>query len=249
MEGSRRVTALIPCAGNGTRYSDSGSFPRAKHLIPVEWEGLRRPMVGHVLRGLPGSVGRVVLGVQTDYAAMTRDLPVAVCAVGTSLGQADTLRQMLNAELDGTDADGPCLVVNCDAVIRSAILGHLVHAVTMRPEYCMACCVQRTESLGFSYVDRVPNPRSFAEKIRLSPWGMSGAWAFRSMRELREAVKLAMSAHTEIGLREEVYLSHALNFLSGPFLAWQIDPEHDIVDWNTPEALAASGARLVSWAG
>ncbi len=251
MEGNQRVTVLIPCAGNGERYNIAGLNPAeyppvrsqaAKHLMQVEWDGEQRPMVGHVIRRLPAGVGRVMLGVRPQDYHDSYMLPVAVCQVVDSLGQADTVRQMLDAELAGTDGDGPCLVLNCDALLPTVAVGSLIYSVTTQPAYCMACAVQFSTNLGMSYVDQVPHPTRFLEKQRLSSFGMSGAWAFRSMRELRSAVQTSIRAG-DCHSNGEVYLSHALNHLPGPHVAWQIGAR-DVVDWNTPEALASSGARI-----
>jgi hypothetical protein len=243
MDTSGCVATLIPCAGFGERFRKDGSPALAKHLLPVTWRGLTCPMVRHVIRSLPASRGIVILGVRASAFEESYCIPARTVVVEYSRGQADTLRQMLESDLASGTFDAACVVVNCDALISSVAVGYILQAVMRRPHaYCSASVVQRSSSNGMSYVDSVPHPTRFAEKEPISSFGMSGAWAFRSKRELLAAIQTSMALSESC--RGEVYLSHAMNHLQGEHLALQIEPM-DVVDWNTPESLAASGAAIV----
>lgn len=237
MAGRKHVTVLIPAAGRSERFVQHG-YHGSKALLRVEHEGVQRTMLGHVLRTLPDYT-RCIVGCRSrDHVGFYAHAIHAVPLVHTS-GQADTLRQIL--EHIGTDYESVCLVVNCDALVPRAHLRALVDLV-LYENYGVAALVHRTRDSNCSFVDQIPHPTVFREKEPISEYGMSGAWAVRSPAHLLDALR--MSVFNDAVVSGEHYLSTALNRVPGPYVAYQTTPEQ-IVDWNTPEALEASGARIL----
>lgn len=247
MEVGRRLTVLIPCAGRGERYGGE------KALARVEWRGAVRTMLGHVIHGLPDH-NRVVVGVRVEermrYAAQHF---CWTTNIRDSWGQAVTLWQMLqNLRLDETD--GPALVLNCDSLLPLHHLRHMAETV-VRENLCSVSLVHRLElddqtARAMSYVDRVPDPTHFVEKPVVPPsrYAMTGAWAFRSMTELRDAIYRAMGEYGSgpAASRGELYLSQAMNYLPSGRHGTEIVERDDVVDWNTPATMALTGARILA---
>jgi molybdopterin-guanine dinucleotide biosynthesis protein A len=245
MANRRQFTAIIPCAGRSERFEAAG-YNGGKALMIVDHVGRRDAMIGHVLRTLPFADRRLVIaGCRTnDYAGM-ESFQVRPVRIENSRGQSETILMCLGALLNDRE-DEACLVVNCDALISGYLLDRIIASVNENDDVSMACVVQESADPGMSYVDQVPYPTRFVEKQQISGYGMSGAWYFRSAEELYQAINYQILTRTWHGKNNEFYLSEALNYLPGRKMAWIAEaPREQIVDWNTPEALLASGARII----
>lgn len=234
MESHRRVKVVIPAAGDSRRYSEAGiAIPKPD--LRVKFRGHTRTMLEHVISTIPNICGKTYVGLRPDMVG-PKSTHFERVDIRNSAGQADTVLQIL----DRFTEDSPLLVMNSDALIERAALRRIIDDVTDR-KFSVGIVVQRTHNEGMSYVDQVPHPVRFVEKQRLSAFGMSGAWSFRSSRELDDALRYLLG-HRRMS-KGEPYLSQALNYVGGKKVTLEIEP-HDIVDWNTPEAFAASGAVI-----
>lgn len=220
-----RKRILIPAAGRSERFREAG-YETPKPFLGVSYKGVETTMLGHVLRSLPND--DYLIGVPSGY-----DDGANRVVIPHSRGQADTLLQLARH----CQEDGPVLIVNSDVVFRTSELDYLFRVLSF---YDGSLLVQNASNPAMSYVDRVPHPTRFAEKERISDWGISGAWAHRSVFALRDALEKVVS---DAGPGEP-YLSHALNLVKGDWYAREIAPSIDMVDWNTPMALKASGAEI-----
>jgi CTP:molybdopterin cytidylyltransferase MocA len=238
MAHSVRKVVVIPAAGISARFGVGVT----KAALPVGWRGAVRPMLHHVLSHLPQDF-RVVIGTTRSQMPVfenlvaTRPAPptVDVVSVGEATnGQADTIHRIL----EFVDPMSSCIVVNCDNVFMVDL-----RILTMTLDlHEAAMFVHQSNNPACSYVNQIPNPTRFEEKIPISEWALSGAWAFRSSRHLQDI----LWGHLRQGERTngEFYLSTALNRMGGSKLAIAIGRDQ-VLDWGTPETLAASGAVLM----
>lgn len=239
MADHRCVTALIPAAGGSRRYNDAG-YAGTKALLTVEYNHVHLPMIQHVIQTIPPIVERVIVGCRGEDVAAFYDVCETVPITG-SVGQADTLLQMLEHV-----EEGQVLIVNCDALLPKHILECLLLLTSEHNSVATVVC--DVSFPNWSYVDSIICPSKFVEKPRPQGawrWGMAGAWAFRSSKDLRTALKMVVEDFKADPISSgEVYLSTALNHIPGQKHAVMTRLEY-VVDWNTPEALVASGGRIL----
>lgn len=210
-----------------------------KAALPVQWQGVVKPMLHHVLDQIPHEWS-IVIGT-TDAQMGTFHKLVSggykgrltlVSVGGPTQGQADTLLKMSRH----VDPMRRAVVVNCDNVFLVDL-----RLLTRGPE-SVSMLVHESTDPACSYVDQVPNPTRFAEKRVISRWALSGAWGFLSSRQLGSALgKLLQTTDRTAG---EFYLSTALNYVGGRKSAVVIGRDQ-VLDWGTPAALAATGAVLM----
>lgn len=220
---------LIPAAGESQRFREGG-HETPKPDLRIECAGRTRLMLDWVLDAHEGRV--VAVGAHRD-SRETYDHPIRRFRVAKTRGQAHTLLQLVRR---ACPLDIPVLVVNCDMIIPSDSLQKTMSVVEQGADF--GVLVARTSRAGMSHVDRIPHPTQFLEKNGNGDIAMVGAWAFASSRQLEDALRGACED------LYEPYLSHALARLKGVCTAVECG-EDDFTDWGTPEAVAASGARIV----
>ena len=201
-------------------------------------------MVEHVLDSLPQDVSpRLVATTRSLAGQFEKKIGERSYVYGMwdrTRGQADTIRLLLE-QIGYAPTQGGVLVVNVDNILPTQSLASLRLTADMVSASCSIMVHQSTDR-SCSYVDNVLNPRVFLEKPDRPPseFAMSGAWWFRSGNLLLEALEKLDRVCPE----GEVYLSQALQYLPGRKVCVPVAPA-EVVDWGTPEKLAASGARLV----
>lgn len=260
----RELIVVVPAAGHSRRWRDGGA-PGHKALLQVDHRvgtmgvpreilsipgalragGLRLPMLLWTLMYRPAG-SQVLVGARTpDVGPLVQVLQQLghghrVVDVGASStdGQADTVRRVLRTP---RARDPEVLVLNCDVVPSAGILDLLV-AFGRASGAPLAVLVEPSTSPAMSYVDRVPWFRRAAEKERISQWALTGAYWFASARNLQDRLEGLDDRARHGG---ELYLSGALR--ASPYDAMGLSIACDpgtVLDWGTPEALAATGARL-----
>lgn len=227
MAGSRRVKILIPAAGESRRFREAG-FSLPKPFLPVEWGGVVKTMLEHVVDCVPPEY-EIVVGVRVPRR-LNRGVAVAVRDTG---GQADTVRQMLG-HVDAADA---VMTMDCDTLVPFNVAEFAATLSTYRA----AVCVADIGHADMSRVDCVPNPSVFVERGAISRWGVVSVRGFDSAGVLSEVLEEVVEEHARSGT--EPYLSHALNRYPGVKYAHVINTFHD---WGTPDKLRISGARIVT---
>lgn len=239
------TTVLIPAAGESRRFREAG-YAGPKALLPVDWRGVRQPAVLHLLDSVwSRHRWHTVVGTTTalapQFAEVLRGRDAEVLDVGDSTcGQADTLLRMARLRRE----DDPAVVVNCD-VVPNLSLWPLRAAIAPGGGCTAAVLVGQSESLSASYADAVPYFCGCVEKPASVPpggWALLGVYALVSPRQLRVALDETLRSGERVG--GEAYLSDALGRLPGQKLALACDPGV-VLDWGTPAALAATGARIV----
>lgn len=196
-----RITTIVPAAGRGERFAEWGPKPLVRVTVPGDSMGKTprtRSIIEHVCSPLPRDI--IVATTIELQGAIREEVPFAnVISIGAvSSGQADTiLRTIVQCRLEEE-----ILVVNCDELF-ALDLSLLVEAGRASGAET-ASLVGRVEGDNWSFVDQIPSPVRFAERERLSEWGMLGAWWFRSAKMLAGSL-LATVMH-----EREPYLSQAL---------------------------------------
>jgi hypothetical protein len=223
-----RFKVLVPAAGRSERFAAAG-YLKPKPDLLIEYDGMRAKMLDWAISPLPRLVtGPVVVGAAPGMAG-----PDAACAlvrVHNSRGQAHTLMTLIG---EMYHRDEPLLIINSDVVFEKEDLSSICREVAHGAD--IGILVQRSDSTAMSYVDRVPYSNKYAEKLVISKFAMSGAWAFRSSARLLDAL-------VSVQDMPEPYLSHAMNRMNG---VHSCVVAGKILDWGTPDAVVASGARIV----
>ena len=212
---------LIPAAGRSTRFAAQGYTTPKPFLQIRDRNGVSKRMVDHVADSAPIGLTHIL------YPAGAPD----------SSGQAESVLILVNQVLDQLD-DARVLVLDCDMVLPRAVLIVLEKVLSV---YSMSVAVAETFDPNASRIDSFPFPRVFAEKQPIGKWGIVGARAFRSARNLKTALEYTISVAKRTG--SEPYISEAMNYYPGTAVAI---PTDDFQDWGTPERVAASGATIVS---
>lgn len=226
-----RFRVLVPAAGMSQRFVDAGHATPKPDLV-INHMGHSVTMLDWALSALPHTlIGPIVAGVRTEMTGPFR--PHVRVNIENSMGQAHTLLAMMHATCL---RDEPVLVINSDVVFAQQDLVSTCEEVLKGAD--SGILVYRSESKAMSYVDRVPYATRFVEKNRISAFAMAGAWAFRSSNQLQDCLEYAYANN------DEPYLSHAMNAMRGVHACHQTEAKH-VLDWGTPEALAATGARIV----
>lgn len=227
-----RFRVMVPAAGQSRRFVETG-YATPKPDLMIEYGGQRKKMLDWALASLPSTIiGPIVVGCRHDMIGPER--PHVGLTVHRSRGQAHTLLVMIN---ETCQHDEPILIINSDVVFQTQDLLRTCEEVERGAD--TGVLVYRSENEAMSYVDRVPYATGFQEKRRISDFAMAGAWAFRSAHALEERLKIVCQHNIE------PYLSHAMNKLRGVHACYQTESTR-VLDWGTPEALAATGARIVT---
>lgn len=235
----KRFKIMIPAAGRSQRFVDAG-YDTPKPDLLIEYgrvkhgtEKRQRKMLDWALDALPSTlIGPIVIGMRNGMTGPER--PHVPVVMHHSRGQAHTLLYMINAVCQ---CDEPILVINSDVVFLQQDLIRTCEEVAHGAD--TGILVYRSDSEALSYVDRVPYATRFAEKRPISAFAMAGAWAFRSCYELEASLKTVCQNNGE------PYLSQAMKRLRGVHACYQTEARN-VLDWGTPEALAATGARIVT---
>lgn len=226
-----KFRVLIPAAGYSRRFAEAGHQTLKPDLV-IEHAGSQKRMIDWVLSALPHPIiGPVIFGAHPKLDGPAR--PVVRINIHSSRGQAHTLLNMLRATCKG---DFPLLIVNSDVVFQQNDLASACRQVIEGAD--SGVLVYKSDNPEMSYVNAVPYATDFAEKRQISAFAVAGAWAFRSSQHLYDGLKDAC-----MNMREP-YLSHAMNKMGGVHACHLIEAR-DVLDWGTPEAVKASGARIV----
>lgn len=230
-----RFKVMVPAAGRSTRFQEAGyETPKPDLVVEYGKPKSRKKMLDWALASMPSTIiGPIVVGYRHDMRGPER--PHVPVWIHNSRGQAHTLLLMINA---ACQHDEPILVINSDVVFVQQDLMRICEEVERGAD--TGVLVYRSGSEALSYVDRMPYASRFAEKRVISDFAMAGAWAFRSCWELEKHLKTACTH----GFGEP-YLSHAMNRMRGVHACYQTEASR-VLDWGTPEALAATGARIVT---
>lgn len=236
------MLAVILAAGESRRFREGG-LPVHKPFLTVDYEGFTGYMLEHVLRRLPHGM-RALVGVPMGYTQhLTQQhrttwahwMESRCVSVTHTRGQADTLRQLLIPEL--VPPHEAVLVLNVDVLFATEDLERLVQ--TDWSGCSVSLLTQKSSSLAMSYVDRGEQFSRCVEKQVISDCAVAGAWLFPKLGPVRAALA-EICGNPEHG---EPYISHAVTAM--PPVRWAEGVTVDPVDWGTPAALAASGARIV----
>jgi len=224
---------IVPAAGTSRRFRDAG-YATPKPDLVIEFNGEKKKMLDWVLDEIPFSaVGPVVIAAHPH--SVGPDAPHCSIVVHNSRGQAHAVLCALDATTPERFADVPVLVMNCDMVICLEDIVRTCEQVSYNSAD-VGILTTESKSEAYSYVNSFPFPTRFAEKRAISAHAMVGAWAFRSSRQLRDALQFVCRNHNE------PYLSAALAKMSAVFKCAHAS---SFLDWGTPESIAASGARIV----
>lgn len=218
MASSQRVWTIIPAAGQSRRFVDKG-YTVPKPLLRVRHpNGTTRTMLSHVLEQLPKE--HVRIGLPFGYVFGRHSYTIE-----ETRGQADTVYQLL----DGIPDNDAVIVSDCDIV--------LLHKLRYYEYPDVALLVTGTNNPAMSFIDDYPFFSQVVEKEPISEWGIVGVRRFNNAGMLRQALRRALDE-----IEDEVYLSHAVNFIPGRKVAYDICNAY--LDWGTPEALMQSGATI-----
>lgn len=150
-------------------------------------------------------------------------------------GQADTIYQLCRYGC-GVE-DGPVLALNSDVIHSPMPLSFLVESLYLHD---MALMVHQSTDPALSYINKWPNPSAYAEKQVISPYGISGAWAFASRQKLQGVLGELLTKTPE---DKEVYLSHALSSFTNTYA--EIVRSDSFIDLGTPAAVEAAGFKIL----
>lgn len=223
------ATVIVPAAGLGKRFSAKG-YKTPKPMIRFEYRGKNATMLEHAVNAVAGTKREVLVGVHHSFTREAASIwPVfQLVPIANTLGQADTLLQLLNF------VEGPVLIVNSDAGLHvpAAIWGRTGLVLETLCIDVSSLAIKLYEPSPYSHVDDIPLFEGMAEKIWLSPYACAGAWWFYDATELRVLLKVSLGmGPSEDG---EYYLSTALN---GCYGYAHLLHKHQYHSWNTPEDL------------
>jgi hypothetical protein len=249
-----KTWCLIPTVG-GSSWAAGHETP--KPLLLVDWRGTAQHMISHVLDTVPENV-RCVVGLPVLW-----DTPRTWCLkiFGEMRGSAETVQAMLNImdtclDRETIPDDARVLCLDCDALLATRDISRVLAEIDRGADAAVAVARVRkvkdvAATMSFARVanesdwtweldrdiDVAGRVVDLVEKVAISRWGCVSARAFRSAALLRGALE-ALAPH-ETGLTDA--LAHLVES-GGDVRAVAVKKW---VDWGTPEALEASGARIV----
>lgn len=234
----RNFRLLIPAAGESRRFREAG-HSRPKPALPIAYGSRVQTMLEWVLGGVPTTrLGPTIVGAHPDLGLSEMVLrPHVRVPVSSTRGQADTLRQMIEAACPN---DAQLLIVNADVVFTMSDVNSLLNEIDFggADTATMVVRVDRPD-LSKSYVSSFPWATGFAEKDPISSYAVAGAWAFRSSTHLWTVLQYVCNT-----MQAEPYLSHAMDNMRGCHACCLA--EHRVMDWGTPEEIERHGARIVT---
>jgi dTDP-glucose pyrophosphorylase len=227
-------TLVIPAAGESERFKPfCGDLP--KGLLRFTWREQTQTMVEHCIpRGWKEHVYVVVRDEHaTSFLATMRldwkDYSRTVFSVKETLGQADTVQQVVNV----LPVDEEILVVNCDNGFENTM------------EMFLTACRRFTATAGavvmpgrgckrYGYVDDYPYFHRAVEKTAISNYALAGAFYFKNKQVFLSAYEACM-VHQPA---QERYISSLFEYIPRPKIAYHI-AKKELHEWGTPELLTA----------
>lgn len=221
------MRVIILAAGQSKRFQDAG-YKTPKPFLPIEWRGSTRLMVIHVVNSLPKQLTKLTIAVPPGYKNEIYS-PRAYCIeVEGTKGPAHTLQKVLYRLPD----------MESTLVLDSDVINHHLDLYGLTKEPVCSVLVSPSKDPSYSYVNKVGYFDQIVEKEVISEHAVRGAY-FIPRLHISEFM-LALDKIVEE--KDEPYISHVFNDMLGDKYALQTT--YIPVDWGTPEAIQASGARI-----
>lgn len=214
-----KTWGVIAAAGESRRFQMVG-YETPKPLLVVEFQGERRFMVEWVAMYARPVVDEIVIGLPEHR--LSREITGGEEMSTNS--HAETVRNLVHAIPDGDQV----IVFDCDLLLETR---HMRRVKDKLHVAGVSVAVGSGVVDGFSSADAAPWAARFREpNDGLSTLPVLGMRAFRRADELTWA------------LEDQISMTGVVNALPPPYAAVLVDRW---IDWGTPSALDASGARIV----
>ena len=234
----RRVIAILPMAGRGRRFTESG-ITVPKPLIPVRG----KPLYAWAMDSLPLELIQQVVFVclrdHLDNRALRDDIcgryghldPLILAVDRVTDGQCSTV--LLGRDL--IDNDHPLLIYNADTFCRSSF-GATLSKMPTAVDGLLGVFNPPGEQWSFARTDESGRVVQTTERRRISPWACTGIYYFARGRDFVVQADAMIVANERVN--DEFYVAPVYNRLIAAGGDVRIDVAEEVWVLGTPEDLA-----------
>lgn len=231
------MNVLIPMAGRGSRFADTGRYSLPKPLIDVEG----KPMVLAVIDNLGMENAKYIFLILKDHEEIVRPVLSAVgeIVVVDSVTEGAACTCLLAKELINNDE--PLLVANCDQIMDWSPSDFMVHVKGYDVDGCMITFDSDSPKNSYAKVNRHGYVTRVAEKEVISNLATTGVYYWSKGKFMVESCEKMIAKN--IRTNNEFYLCPSYNEMIEDGLivrTWHIQKHWPI---GTPEDLETYLAR------